>query len=326
MKKFFYDKPGKSELTLQRGTYKFECWGASGGCSQAQCSRGTYVSGYIFLLESTKFYLFVGEKGKVKGTTQTFNGGGSAFYNRVETADSRLSYSSSGGGATDIRLVDGSWDTFESLKSRIMVAGGGGGETNYISISANYGNAKKGGNAGFIKGESGSYSQCVGCSQNAYTDAGGGTQTSGGMGGASFASNSGSFGKGGISNKAIAHDNYPASGGGGGYFGGGAGYVTSDCLGAGAGGSSFVSGHPSCSAIASDFTESNKKFSGFVHYSGLSFQKIAHKEGIGTFKYPNGLDASDGAIRITLINSFLCTRNCNNKNRLSISFIISLVS
>ncbi|MFR6022533.1 MAG: glycine rich domain-containing protein [Clostridia bacterium] len=30
-----------------------------------------------------------------------------------------------GGGATDIRLVSGEWNDFESLKSRIMVAGGG---------------------------------------------------------------------------------------------------------------------------------------------------------------------------------------------------------
>ena len=32
-----------------------------------------------------------------------------------------------GGGATDIRLISGNWDSFESLKSRIMVAGGSSG-------------------------------------------------------------------------------------------------------------------------------------------------------------------------------------------------------
>ena len=34
----------------------------------------------------------------------------------------------SGGSATDVRLIDGNWDNFDSLKSRILVAGGGGGQ------------------------------------------------------------------------------------------------------------------------------------------------------------------------------------------------------
>ena len=36
-------------------------------------------------------------------------------------------YWGTGGGATDVRLVGGTWNSFSSLKSRIMVAGSGGG-------------------------------------------------------------------------------------------------------------------------------------------------------------------------------------------------------
>jgi hypothetical protein len=36
-----------------------------------------------------------------------------------------------GGGATDIRLVNGNWDSFNSLKTRIIVAAGGGGGSIY---------------------------------------------------------------------------------------------------------------------------------------------------------------------------------------------------
>ena len=63
----------------------------------------------------------VGEKGKNKREV-SFNGGGYGGYGSP--------YGYSGGGASDIRLIDGDWDNLESLKSRVMVAGGGGGVAN----------------------------------------------------------------------------------------------------------------------------------------------------------------------------------------------------
>ena len=171
----FYNTPGKYEVVLSRGVYKFECWGASGGSLELNSSSGAYVSGKIFIQSTRKFYLFVGEKGVVKGTTVTFNGGGAAAYTDGLTSDARESYASSGGGSTDIRLTDGDWYDLNSLKSRIIVASGGGGESNYRKIDGStvYSSPVRGGNGGTLVGESSSYSQCYQCSYAAYTKAGG---------------------------------------------------------------------------------------------------------------------------------------------------------
>ena len=112
---------GKSQsITLKKGNYLFECWGASGavyalqetnnGCDETH-GRGGYAKGFIQLNETTTFYVFVGEKG-----THTYK----SIFNSNKIA------TSNGGGATDIRLVDGDWSNFDSLKSRIIVAGAGG--------------------------------------------------------------------------------------------------------------------------------------------------------------------------------------------------------
>ena len=90
------------------GYYKFECWGAQGAGS-AESGRGGYTSGTIKLNEGDTFYIYVGGKNVYGG----WNGGGTS------------SYRYGGGGATDIRLVKGTWNDEEGLKSRVMVAGGG---------------------------------------------------------------------------------------------------------------------------------------------------------------------------------------------------------
>lgn len=101
----------------QTGYYQMECWGAKGGSKTGVGGNGAYTSGNIYLQKGETLYIYVGQAG-ADLRTATFNGGGSAgtLYN-----------CKSGGGATDIRLVRGAWDNFESLKSRIMVASGGGG-------------------------------------------------------------------------------------------------------------------------------------------------------------------------------------------------------
>ncbi|MGX4438155.1 glycine-rich protein, partial [Clostridioides difficile] len=62
----------------------------------------------------------------------TFNGGG-------------LGVNSGGGGATDIRLVNGDWNNEQGLLSRIIVAGGGGGA--FSKTPAGKGGGFKGGNS-----------------------------------------------------------------------------------------------------------------------------------------------------------------------------------
>ena len=96
------DSTGREYIAPSAGWYKIELWGAGGGASGG---RGAYVSGIMYLSENEHIYFYVGERG---GNDDTFNSG------------------SRGGGATDVRLISGDWDSDESLQSRVMVAAGGG--------------------------------------------------------------------------------------------------------------------------------------------------------------------------------------------------------
>jgi hypothetical protein len=319
-KVIFYDTPGKYKVVLNRGLYRFELFGASGGRSLTSSSRGAYVVGHINLYQTQTFFAYVGEKGSLMNTSVTFNGGGGAY----NISYNGLSYACSGGGATDVRLTEGEWNDIESLKSRIIVAGGGGGESNHINRDSN---PVRGGSGGFLVGEEGSYSKCSGCTISAYTKADGGEQKKGGQGGFGDYSrgNNGTFGEGGTAVKPPIKEPWASAGGGGGYFGGGAAGIQSGFIGSGAGGSSFVSGHKHCSAVSSSYSSSNPEFSGYIHYSGLFFYDIFYKSGNELIESPTGeleWDYIDGAIRITLLsNHFTC--KTFDYQRLSI-FILTL--
>lgn len=101
------------------------------------------------------------------------------------------------GGATDIRLVGGTWDNEQSLLSRIIVAGGGGGCYD----------AYDGGDGGGLKGG-------IGRGWNG-RPAFGGTQYEGGRSIPDDGSCDGLFGKGATPSKPS-----PYTGGGGGWYGG----------------------------------------------------------------------------------------------------------
>ena len=162
------------------GYYKMECWGAQGGSYSGTGGKGAYTSGNIYLKKGQKIYIYVGQTGDGLQTA-TYNGGG---------ASGTLYNGRAGGGATDIRLVSGEWDNFESLKSRIMIAAGGGG-----SMGASY--KCNGGAGGALSGYSGS----KGGSGGNYTVAGGATQTSGGTAGkGAVAATTSGFGFGGSGN------------------------------------------------------------------------------------------------------------------------------
>lgn len=103
------------QLRFNPGVYKVELWGASGGyLDNSQGGKGAYASGYMTLFHPETLYLYLGEQGSWSGPP-TFNGGG---YGTIGITD-RNSYVSggSGGGASDLRLLSGSWNDFESLKS-----------------------------------------------------------------------------------------------------------------------------------------------------------------------------------------------------------------
>ena len=262
--------------------FKVECWGASGGNAYigkdysghptsdsniVYGGKGGYVSGETILTSSLSIYIYVGQTGE-ETINNTFNGGGSAAttYNSL-----------SGGGATDVRLTNGDWNNFNSLKSRIIVAGGGGGSQHYNA-------GCNGGNSGGLFGADGYYSFYSSENHSPYTTAKGGTQTQGGKAGfgANCVSYDGRFGMGGNSNS----ENH-GGGGGGGYYGGGGGGHNSGIVGSGAGGSSFISGHTGCNAISSSSTSSNIIHTGQPnHYSGYVFTNTVMKAGNETMPSP----------------------------------------
>ncbi|SJW51978.1 glycine rich protein [Clostridioides difficile] len=186
-------------VQLPPGRYKFECWGACGGRFDAAdwttCAKGGYTKGVITLKEKTTFHVYVGQSGYEKNSSASiilrtgFNGGGKSNLAGV----GGYYYTRYGGGATDIRLVDGNWDNPQGLLSRIIVAGGGGGAGNGDYIL---------GHGGGLKGDDG-----IGYQESL---ASGGTQYQGGIHG--NPNYYGSFGKGGSYNW--------GNGGGGGWFGG----------------------------------------------------------------------------------------------------------
>ena len=123
------DSNGREYIAPNDGWYKIELWGAAG----KNGGRGSYVSGIMYMKANDYFYVYVGGVG---GSANTFNSG------------------STGGGATDVRLVPGDWNDSESLNTRIMVAAGGGsGTTNsggaLIGFGSGYGQQTTG--AGFGK-------------------------------------------------------------------------------------------------------------------------------------------------------------------------------
>ena len=193
----------KKTLTLPKGQYKLECWGAQGGyrSNSTYGGKGGYSVGTITLSASTTVYLYAGGSGNTGTTSGGFNGGGS-----------RTTYNG-GGGASDVRIGT------DSLYARVIVAGGGGsdGATTKTGL---YGGGTSGGSA----------------SQNFGSGGGGGTQTAGGTGGNN---NAGTFGQGGAG---LSRSSGYAGAGGGGWYGGGGSYPdgSGDDDRGGGGGSGFV--------------------------------------------------------------------------------------
>ena len=282
------------------GKYKIEVWGASGGnMNSIQGGKGAYASGLLELNKGTNLYVYIGEHIDGYADKVTFNGGGRGSYSN------NREYNANGGGSTDVRLVNGSWDSFDSLKSRIIVAAGGGG-ANDIQGYRNL----NGGSGGTLTGISGN-KYCGNSTCGNLEVAAGGTQIQGGLyanpsptvNGSSLV---GGFGRGGSSTKYNADWIYYA-GGGSGYYGGGAGGAGSNIIGSGAGGSSFISGYPGCNAISKDSTESNIIHTDQPnHYSGYIFTSGVMKSGDEDMPSYNSTstmtgNTGNGYARITLL-------------------------
>lgn len=132
-------------VTLPKGTYKLECWGAQGGYSSSNSGievgmggKGGYSAGTITLNQKTLIYIYTGGVGSISGNGKADggfpNGGSSWASNTSEGAGG-------GGGSSDIRIGT------DSLHARVIVAGGGGGggEDNE---TGGYGGGETGGTSG----------------------------------------------------------------------------------------------------------------------------------------------------------------------------------
>lgn len=267
------------------GTYKIELWGAQGGGTYG--AKGGYTSGNINLVKDQVLYIYVGQNASQQ--YGGWNGGGNMLPSGISSSGLRLG--SAGGGATDVRLISGTWDNSNSLISRIMVAGGGGGY-GYVEYSgAGVGGGLTGG------ASAGTASVCV---------SRGGTQTAGGYYNCGADSqNSGVFGKGGTTSASVTPVLTTGGGGGGGYYGGGGNVSVSNDyqdMSGGGGGSSFISGLSGCNAV----NESGVSTGQPNHYSEYIFSNGQTIAGNALMPTPMGSTETghtgNGFAKITLIS------------------------
>ncbi|MCI6627228.1 MAG: glycine rich domain-containing protein, partial [Tenericutes bacterium] len=287
--------------------YKIELWGAQGGNEYEFWSTnglienivyggyGAYTRGEILLNKGDILYIYVGEAGTFgkpginststvgQGAVATFNGGGAGGAAGGSSSLPYQNYSggNSGGGATDVRLVPGSWNDAISLRSRIMVAGGGGGFLGYDFQSVDYADNSNIGSAGGLISEKGYNITKADGVVLSFSSGSLANQTSGNA-----------FGIGGTGSNS-GYTTYCAghNGGGGGYYGGGgssnSGYYCYKL--GGGGGSSYISGHTGCVAIKSETDTSAKSGcttgtsnnSCSIHYSNKIFTNTMMIDGRG---------------------------------------------
>lgn len=139
---------GVQQVTLPKGKYKLQCWGAKGGNSyqySAEGSKGGYSEGILSLTKTTTLYVFVGGRGGPSGNGGWNCGGGSEGESRYSSGGTLgISYPACGGGATDICTVASNMSysnkrnnrSSASLLSRCIVAGGGAGASSrYTEIT-----------------------------------------------------------------------------------------------------------------------------------------------------------------------------------------------
>lgn len=231
-------------ITLPKGKYKLEVWGAQGGMLTNVGGKGGYSYGQLSLNEDTILYLYAGQCPGCTGTNSYsastaagWNGGGST---------SR--YGGGGGGASDIRIGN------TSANYRVIVAGGGGG-AGYDSTLGGYGGGTSGGQGG------------NGTATGGY----GGTQSSGGTN-----NTPGSFGQGGTASA--------GGGGGGGWYGGASGTSSnSDSGGGGGSGFVYTAYNSACSLDSKYILSSAETLSGnnyFINFLGNNTQGNPYHGGV----------------------------------------------
>ena len=280
------------------GTYKIECWGAQGGSTYAPGGKGGYTCGNLRLSKGIPLYIYVGPT--TSGISPVFNCGSSA-----STGGSAV-YVSPGGGATDVRLQNGDWNDFNSLKSRIIVAAGGGGGAVYSNSPQIAGGYAGGLQAGPVK-----YVYYLGGSCPVFDSKNGvtvQTSTNGPIKDLSEEGYSNNNDKLVTSTYSIfGNYNNPPAGCGSGYYGG-ISYGEGCTVYNGMGGSSFISGYPGCNAISESSTSTNIIHTGSPdHYSGYVFSNMQMIAGDSSMPAPSdGTETGhtgNGYARITFVSA-----------------------
>lgn len=212
-----YDYTGVVQpVTLPKGVYKLEVWGAQGGyrSSSSYGGRGGYSVGTITITQPTHIFIYVGGSGNTGGTSGGFNGGGkrSDYYG--------------GGGASDIRINQ------DSLYARVIVAGGGGSDGSSIKTGM-YGGGTTGGSTTANYGTGGYGGTQTGVSSSSWQTT---TQST------STTSQSGAYAGFGFGGNGIYSSSGYGGAGGGGWYGGSGSYPdgSGDDDRGGGGGSGFV--------------------------------------------------------------------------------------
>ena len=277
-------------ITLPKGTYKLECWGAQGGyrSSATYGGKGGYSYGTLTLTEKTTVYLYAGGAGNTPSTATSsvypggFNGGGYRYKYK------------GGGGGSDIRIG------IDSLYARVIVAGGGGSD-GAAAKKGMYGGGETGGSS--TESYSGSTNYCgKGGTQtysgysSSYTAT---TQATTGLSGTSYSTYTywgGGFGFGGAG---IYRSSGYGGAGGGGWYGGSGNYPdgSGDDDRGGGGGSGYVytsstaSNYPSgCLLNSSYYLTDAATINGDTSFTDYSGSTVTGHSG-------------DGAVRITVIES-----------------------
>ena len=280
-------------ITLPKGIYTLECWGAQGrNRSQDSASAtvtgsglGGYSIGTLTLTQLTTCYIYVGGQGGMSSSTGNvkveggFNGGGFASH------ESTGEPGNGGGGATDVRIAQ------DSLYARVIVAGGGGG-SGEDNETGGYGGGETGG---------------AGSGNTSLTQA---SQTSGGT-------NSFGFGLGG--------NTYNGGAGGGGWYGGASRYsVSSYSTGSDSEGGGGGSGYVYTSSTAKNYP------SGCLLNSSYYLTDAQTIAGNNSFVSPTGSSetghSGNGYCRITVIeckNTALYAR-INNSIKKATAFYFKL--
>lgn len=123
---------GAQSVTLPKGRYKLEAYGAQGGNDSQIGGNGGYAQGTLSLSNTATLYLQAGGQGvSATGGGGGYNGGGNA---------GNIGSSGGGGGASSIATVNGALSSIlqnPTIKdSVLLVAGGGGGAGNNQTVTS----------------------------------------------------------------------------------------------------------------------------------------------------------------------------------------------